>query len=237
MSRRGMLGCAAIGGVWMEIAVRAEEPLTPARNAVDHLLFGAPDLDRAVAWVERLTGVKAATGGSHPGVGTRNALLSLGGRQYLEIIAPDPAQTAFNFQFDVRALAAPRLIGWAARSTDVSALGKRASEGGLQIYGPRDGSRIRPDGKTLKWKTLGVLSAAGMSTVIPFFIEWGAETVHPAADSPLGCELQSFEIEHPDSAAVMELLRNVGIGAEVKRAKDAGLVSVLSTPKGRVELR
>src|SRR5688500_13116718 len=82
--------------------------LIPAARAVDHLLLGAADLESAITWVERKTGVRAEAGGSHPGVGTRNALISLGGRQYLEIIAPDPSQTAFNFQIDIRKLTTPR---------------------------------------------------------------------------------------------------------------------------------
>ena len=95
--------------------------LTSAISAVDHLLLGVSDLDRGIAWVEQRTGVRAAVGGTHPGAGTRNALLSLGARHYLEIIAPDPAQSAYNFNIDVRGFAEPRLVNWAATTTRTGA--------------------------------------------------------------------------------------------------------------------
>jgi Glyoxalase-like domain len=120
------------------------QTLVSATKAVDHLLLGVPDLDRGIAWVERMTDVKAMIGGSHPGRGTRNALLSLGGRQYLEIIAPDPAQSTFGFQIDLRKLSEPRLVNWAAASTDLDGVAKRASAAGQSVAGPRDGSRQRP---------------------------------------------------------------------------------------------
>jgi Glyoxalase-like domain len=216
----------------------AGENLVPARTAVDHLLLGVADLERGVTWVERMAGVKAAKGGSHPGAGTRNALLSLGGRQCLEVIAPDPTQTAYHFRIDVRTLTEPRLITWAAVAAGIGPMAKRTGEAGHQIFGPRDDSRTRPDGKVLKWKTLGVPNQFGLQGVdpIPFFIAWAAGSLHPSQDWPEGCELQSLEIEHPDPAGVMEALKQLGIKAKVKQAKTVRLTASLKTPKGKLEL-
>src|SRR6478672_9201720 len=104
-----------------------------ARDAVDHVLLGAPDLDKAIAWFEARTGVKPVFGGIHPGRGTRNALASLGPRQYLEIIAPDPAQKAFNFQIDLRKLAAPKVVNWAV-AADVDAAAVTARQLKYDVY-------------------------------------------------------------------------------------------------------
>jgi glyoxalase-like protein len=238
-TRRELLrSCAAAGAFCFLGRPGGAEELMTATAAVDHLLLGAADLDRGIDWAERLTGVRAVAGGSHPGVGTRNALLSLGGRRYLEIIAPDPAQNAYNFPMDVRALAEPRLIWWAAASTDAGATAKKAGEAGLQVFGPRPGSRARPDGKTLRWTTCGVSNSFGSKGVepIPFFIEWAADSPHPSQDSPKGCELQSFEVEHPKAAEVAALLEQLGIRATVKQAGEVKLTAVLETPKGKVVL-
>jgi hypothetical protein len=71
---------------------------------------------------------------------------------------------------------------------------------------------------------------------IPFFIEWSAETVHPSQDSPKGCTLQSFELEHTDATGLNDALRKLGIEAKVKSAKMARLIAVIKTPKGEVRL-
>ena len=237
VSRRAvLLMCAgAVGSGALGRRMPEQPPLTRADAMMDHLLLGAADLDRGIDWVEKTTGVRAAIGGVHPGRGTRNALLSLGGRQYLEIIAPDPAQPPANLTMNLRGLTEPRLIGWAAAASDIDRLAKNISGQGLQIFGPRDGSRARPDGKTLKWRTLAAATTFGGGDVdpIPFFIQWSADSLHPSQDSPPGCRLAALEFGHPDADALRTQLRQLGIDAVVRAHKTVRLVSTLDTPKGR----
>ena len=188
MTRRELLASGLAGAVTLAARGKAMAEARTIRESVDHLLLGARDLDEGIAWLDARTGVKAQPGGSHPGVGTRNALVSLGGRQYLEIIAPDPAQTAFNFNLDLRALPSPRLVTWAVSTPDVDAAAAAARRHGLEVFGPRDGSRTRPDGSVLQWRSAGVRASFAEADVdpVPFFIEWASSSHHPSSDAPAG---------------------------------------------------
>lgn len=211
------------------------QPLLPLEKALDHLLLGVPNLEEGIAWVEEKTGVHAALGGRHPGLGTHNALLSLGQKQYLEIIAPDPTQTTLAPQFAFLQLATtPRLLTWAAVTNDIHALAAQAHAAGFALNGPNAGSRTRLDGAMLQWKTLFLRNE--FSLLIPFFIAWGAGTRHPSEDSPAGCTLQSFALEHPQPEKLHAALCQLGIEAKVTRGNEARLHAIFDSPKGRIEL-
>lgn len=224
-------------GVASRTLVRAEqERPVSAKDAVDHLLLGVADREAGIRWVEERTGVRAVIGGSHPGMGTCNALLSLGGRQYLEIIAPDPAQTQLADRYSMlKTLKTPRLITWAAATDNAEATAKRCRDAGLDILGPNPGSRQRPDGQMMRWVTLAVKTE--LEAVIPFFIEWGKTVTHPSADSPQGCRLQTLSFGHPQAARARETLARMGIDAIVNASPEASLTALLHTPKGDLELR
>src|SRR3984893_4865501 len=89
-------------------------------TVLDHILLGCNDLDSGIAFVEGHTGVRAAFGGVHPRRGTRNALLSLGERHYLEIIAPDPQQVGVADTRNLQELVQPRLGGWAGHPGEMN---------------------------------------------------------------------------------------------------------------------
>jgi hypothetical protein len=209
--------------------------LPDSRIALDHLLLGIADLDQGIAWVRQKTGVKAMIGGSHPGAGTRNALISLGNRQYLEIVSLDPSQNqAGRIAALIQNLQIPQVITWAASTRDINKLSQRARAASHEIEGPSSGERHKPDGGILKWRTVRIISR--FADVIPFFIEWGPGVTHPSKDSPSGCRLEALEIEHPEDKELRKTLQEFGINVLVNQGNKPRLKAILSTPMGRVEL-
>jgi hypothetical protein len=210
-------------------------PVTRAADVLDHLLLGVPDLDEGIAFVERLTGARAAVGGSHPGRGTRNALVALSRRQYLEIIAPDPAQ---DVESRLSSLDSPALVQWAALGNDIEGLDERFRAAGMETSGPRPGSRRRPDGRVLTWTTLSVAPTFAQAGIdpLPFFIQWDSTTVHPSEDSPAAGELLSLELHHPDPDSLRQAFQTLGIDADVCQAAAPQLVAAIRTSSGIVTL-
>lgn len=205
-------------------------------TAVDHLIVTCPDLEAGVRMLQQATGVRAARGGKHPQWGTHNALLSLGGRTYLEILAPDPDAPNVSGPLGVAAarLIEPRLFTWAASVPDIDSSDVLLRESGWETSGVSEGSRARPDGSVLRWKSTRLTAVT--DPVIPFLIQWDAASAHPSLDSPSGCTLEKFTILHPDSARIREILRAMGIGTEVVEAPEPRLRAVLGTPAGMVEI-
>ncbi|MCL4833218.1 MAG: VOC family protein [Caldilineaceae bacterium] len=205
----------------------------------DHLVYAVPNLAAAVEHIAAEWGVRPAIGGKHPN-GTHNALLALGPHTYLEIIAPDPEQPnpsmPRSFGIDERP-GETRLVTWAASTTDLDATHAAALAAGYDAGDVMNGSRLRPDGVKIEWRSTRLVGWPPPGDgLVPFLIEWGAETPHPSSDSPQGCTLVSLRAEHPHPTAVRGMLDGLGLDVAVTAGPGPALFAVIDTPKGRVEL-
>ena len=201
---------------------------------VDHIIYAAPDLAAAVADLEARLGIRAQAGGKHIGLGTHNALLALGPRTYLEIIAPDPGQPAPPVRpFGIEGITCGKLVGWALACDDIDqAVAETRSHG----YDPGevvDGHRVEPSGTVLRWRAA---RSGQADDLVPFFICWGG-TEHPARSAPRGLILNSLQIEHPDPPSFAPLLMAIGANVEVRQGQAPALVAHLSGPNGSKVLR
>jgi hypothetical protein len=230
ISRRSFLALAG-GAALIASGARADSDF-PA--LLDHFILGCGDLDRGIDFVEQRTGVRAAFGGIHPGRGTRNALLSLGARKYLEIMAPDPAQQVTPQIPRLRELKEPRLVGWAAHPGDLEKFSAHLREAGIPFEGPRAGSRQRPDGKVLHWKRLTLKDDQG--GLLPFFIEWSANSVHPSADAPQGCRLARFGGVSANPDALKKIADLLQLDLAVSPGDNAALQATIVGSKGELTL-
>ncbi len=206
-------------------------------SMLDHMILGCNDLDRGIRLVEERTGVRAAIGGVHPDRGTMNALASLGDRHYLEIMAPNPdAKTvqpwAMQMLDALKKLTAPRLVAWAVHTDDIEAVARKLREAGVTATAISPGSRVRPDGRVLKWKSLNLTD--NRHGLLPFFIEWSADSVHPSVDAPSGCSLESFSAADQNPAELAATLQRMGVNLKVESADSPQLRAKIHGPKGEL---
>jgi hypothetical protein len=202
--------------------------------SIDHLVYACRDLAAGVAHLESRFGVRAGPGGKHAGLGTHNALLSLGGDAYLEIIAPDPDQRGHQRGLPF-GLGDGRtgLAGWALSCPDIDAAIAAARGRG---YDPGDAApmhRITPSGSVLRWR----LTSAGVGGgPVPFLIDWG-EADHPARSAPAGLVLEDFWIEDPDPGPLEAVLGALGSAVQARPAPRPALAARIRGPLSVAELR
>ncbi len=146
---------------------------------LDHVLIAVPDLEAE----QELVSIE---GGRHPGWGTANRIVPLGDA-YLELVAVvDEGEAAANpFGRWVAASRGP--FAWAVRTDDLDAAAARL---GLAIGA---GSRARPDGTMLRWRSAGIEQAAA-EPLLPFLIQWEEGTVLPGQSGARQGRLQELRL-------------------------------------------
>jgi hypothetical protein len=221
---------AAFAAAALVLTALATAPLGAA--TIDHLVLGVGNLEAGVAQFRELTGVEPVFGGKHPSGGTQNALASLGGGTYLEIIAPVPGEKLDPRFARLAGLEQLTPLTWAVGVADAAALVPELQALGHKALGPFPGSRVKPDGQVLEWNIVAIEST---NPALPFFIQWKAGTAHPSATSPGGCTLDALKLHDADPATLKKLADRLGLQIAVETAAAPGMGFSLRCPKGAVE--
>jgi hypothetical protein len=235
------MGSGPISVRAVDIERGSEKKLDPTPfSTLDHLVVAAATLADGVDYVASLTGVAPQPGGKHVAMGTHNALLRLGERVYLEIIAIDPQAAKLRrprwFGLDGIALQSelterPRLIHWVARSADIE-------RGCAQCPVPLGAVEAMARGD-YRWRITipadGALPARGL---VPTLIQWDVPT-HPADRLPgSNVLLQGLAATHPEPASIRAALKALGLGdtLAVTYDRETRIAAMLRTPRGIVTL-
>jgi hypothetical protein len=207
---------------------------------IDHLIVAATSLAKGADWIEAKLGMRPQPGGKHLSMGTHNAILSLGPRLFLEVMAIDPEGAAplrrrwFDLD-DPRMRAAiaegPTLIHWVARTRDIESDALRSRIDLGTIVPMRRGD--------LEWRITvpddGHLPGRGL---VPTLIQWSDER-HPADRlNDAGVRLVALAGEHPEPAPVRAALAALGQSDTLKVTYGTAprLAAMLRTPRGTVTI-
>ena len=205
---------------------------------IDHLVFTAPSLEIGVNHIEAVLGVRPLPGGAHSRMGTHNALLRLGERIYLEVIAINPNMAKPNrprwFELD-RNDVTLRLAGWIASTTDI----RTAHALRPEIFGP-----IEPMSRgDIHWLiSIPADGSLPLGGIAPTLLEWQVD-YHPASRlQDQGCSLIGLEGFHENADEVSALLADINLQDEVlihpiTKLGQAHLVARIMTPSGARVLR
>lgn len=201
---------------------------------LDHIAICTTDLATGAAEVEAALGLPLAPGGQHAAMGTWNRLLSLGPREYLEVIAIDPGAPAPSqprwFDLD-RFYGATRATTWICRCDDLDVA--------LALSPPGAGTPWALERGDLTWRIAipgdGRLPFDGL---FPALIAWDGPA-HPAPRLPdRGVRLKALELHSPVAPALRAALAPLidDPRVTVTHAAVPGMRATLSTPGGDVAL-
>ncbi|MGE0685125.1 MAG: VOC family protein [Dehalococcoidia bacterium] len=138
-------------------------------SGIDHIVVLVRDLESATAGYEAL-GFTVTPGGEHAGGATHNTLIGFEDGTYFELIAfKDPSKT-HDHRWWARLAKGEGLVDYALRAENAEAVVDEARSRGLELAAPVDGSRRRPDGELIAWRSITSGRPIGTSS-LPFAIE------------------------------------------------------------------
>jgi hypothetical protein len=161
---------------------------------LDHVSFavGADGLAGTTAELGRLLNTEFIDGGVHPRFGTRNMILPLENRQYLEVVEvldhPASDKAAFGQAVRERSDAGGGWMAWCVSVDDMTEVERRIGRHAVP------GNRHRPDGFNLQWRQIGT-SSMRADPQLPYVTCWDIDpSEHPSQMAETGIELIALDI-------------------------------------------
>lgn len=150
------------------------------RFFLDHVILAVRDLPEAVRDRESI-GLVPTDGGTHPKVGTRNALVRFPDGSFLELIAIDDREQLAEYAPTLLALIeryADGPFSWALRTDDIEGAARALADAGFQVQPIWPGEALRNSGKVARWRTLHIQEPG-----FPFLVQYEAgPTAEPSPE-------------------------------------------------------
>ncbi|HIW99812.1 MAG TPA: VOC family protein [Candidatus Nesterenkonia stercoripullorum] len=148
---------------------------------LDHVSYavGPDGMDATVERISDALGVARVRGGIHPRFGTRNAIIPLAKRHYLEIVEvldhPSADKAPFGQAVRNRSQVGGGWMGWCVTVDDLTPYEERLGRKAVP------GNRKFPDGNELTWQQIGIKGLIA-DPQVPYLLRWdnASEDLHPS---------------------------------------------------------
>jgi hypothetical protein len=137
-------------------------------TAIDHIIIGVHDLDKAAVQFSQKLGLQPSGGGIHPTGGTANRIIVIGDT-YLELIAVNVPAEAQQSMVD-RLAKGEGYLNVVLASDNIEAEGEAMRKRGVSITGPTPGELRSADGRSRGWSRIDVEQPV-LAQRYPFLIQ------------------------------------------------------------------
>ncbi|MCD9200080.1 VOC family protein [Aeromicrobium wangtongii] len=210
---------------------------------LDHVSFavGPNGLAGTTADLGQLLGASFLDGGVHPRFGTRNMILPLKNRQYLEVVEvldhPASDKAVFGKVVRERSEAGGGWMAWCVSVDDMTEVEHRIGRHAVP------GNRRRPDGFNLQWRQIGT-SSMRADPQLPYVTSWDIDpSEHPSQMAPSDIELVALDIAGSPQRlsdwlgeTVVDALEEIQVNWTAPHGLPGIMAATFRTPNGDVRI-
>jgi len=201
-------------------------------DRIDHIVYAFQNLNDGIKYIKDLTGITATIGGQHLNFGTHNALISLGPKCYLELIAPDPTNV-FNGSrwMSTDIIEEPTITRWSINTQNIAEDAQILSAINHELGEIITGERQLHNGGLLKWQ-MTKPSKQGLVEPLPFLLDWSQSDNHPCDSLEQDGKLLGVIIKTTNTDSLNKIFDKPSKAINYKKSHRNKVQVVLETKNG-----